>query len=1240
MGAHRAYRERKFVFGQQLLTLRTRGALTQVELATQVGVHRRSVQKWETGESYPKAATLRRLIAALFRHDAFTEGHESAEAQALWQQAAQDGPQAIGAFDAAWFARMRGREGPGGDVREPEGAGQAGLRALVDWGEAPAVPTMYGRARERETLRGWLADERCRVIAIVGLGGIGKSSLTISAAHDALPSFDLVLFRSLQHGPLLAEVLDQIISVVSEQRAVAPRPLADKIALLVQLFRRRRCLLILDNFEAILQPDAVAGAYRTGYADYAALLRALSEREHRSCLLLTSREQPSELAPLVERAGPVRRLRLTGLDGAACARILAAKDVGGAAADLDALARLYGGNPLALMLVAEPIRELFGGDVRAFLAAGDPFFNGAGTLLHQHVARSTRLEQALLFQLAIEREPVPLSRLLAHLDAAASQRAALVALESLSRRTLIERGPGQPAFTLQPVIREYVTEHLVQLIGQEIVDGQPDLLQRHALIQSTASDFVRHSQEQLIATPLLEWLSVVYGDPGAVERRLTTLLERWRGQPHAEQRCGPGNIVNLLRLLRGDLDDLDLSNILIRQLYLTGTTARAANLSGSHLTHAVFTEPFAGIEVIACTPDMRYLAAGTVSGEVRVWDVATRAVLLAIQGHASAVVGLAMSADGRLLASGGGDRMVCLWDVASGGELARYAHPTLVHSVAWVEDGRLLASAGGDGVVRLWDVRSGASIASLEGHTQAIWGVAASADGRLLASASFDGTARLWGLSDVGGEPTHIPSCLAVLRDHSAGVYSVALSADGRLLVTGSADRSVRVWDLSALLAGAGHEAACLAVLQGHTDTVRSVGLTPDGRLVASGSGDGTARLWDVQTTTSLARFEGHTSAIWSVALAANGQLLASGSTDGTLRLWDTRRGTAMLAMHGFTNAMMSVALAPDGQLLASGGMDGTVQLWDALAGASLGTLSGHSNMVVGVAFSPDGRRLASSAADRTIRLWDARSGDCLITLEGHTNVVRSVGWSADGRLLASASYDGTVRLWDTAAALAVGTQGEVALAAFRGHTNMVMSVALAHDGRLLASGSYDRTVRLWDTSSQSCLAVLEGHTGAIWSVALSADGRLLVSGSTDGSIRVWDVASRSCLAILEGHTNAVWSVALSADGHWLASGDGDGAVRLWDVARGVCLAVWEGHASTVWSVAMSSDGELIVSGSTDGTVRVWEHAASALRHTLRAPQPYADMDITNLTGISDAQRTSLMALGAADRIDHAPARN
>src|SRR5258705_4247592 len=119
MSDHRVYRDHKYELGNQLLILRRRVALTQIALAEEIGVHRRSVQNWETGLSYPKAEMLQRLIAVFLRHHAFVLGNERAEALALWEQAARDGPHPLPSFDEVWFARTLALEGSGVRSQEP-----------------------------------------------------------------------------------------------------------------------------------------------------------------------------------------------------------------------------------------------------------------------------------------------------------------------------------------------------------------------------------------------------------------------------------------------------------------------------------------------------------------------------------------------------------------------------------------------------------------------------------------------------------------------------------------------------------------------------------------------------------------------------------------------------------------------------------------------------------------------------------------------------------------------------------------------------------------------------------------------------------------------------------------------------------------------------------------------------------------------------------------------------------------
>ena len=232
-----------------------------------------------------------------------------------------------------------------------------------------------------------------------------------------------------------------------------------------------------------------------------------------------------------------------------------------------------------------------------------------------------------------------------------------------------------------------------------------------------------------------------------------------------------------------------------------------------------------------------------------------------------------------------------------------------VRAVAFSSDGRLLATGGDDKTVRLWDPATGEHLRALTGHTGMLWGVAFSPDGRLLASGDNDKTVRLW--DPATGEH------LRTLTGHTGTVYGVAFSPDGRLLATSGGD--ARLWDPAT-----GLHLRTLTDHTGHT----GVAFSPDGRLLATSDSDKTARLWDPATGEHLRTLTGHTSNVRGVAFSPDGRLLATAGYDKTVRLWVPATGEHLHALTGHTGNVFGVAFSPDGRLLATGDEGKTVRLW------------------------------------------------------------------------------------------------------------------------------------------------------------------------------------------------------------------------------------------------------------------------------------------------------------------------
>ena len=1071
----------------------------------------------------------------------------------------------------------------------------------TDWGEAVDVSRFYGRTEELATLERWITIDSCRLVALLGMGGIGKTSLSVKLAERVQGNFECVIWRSLRNAPTLEMLLRDLVPFVSEQQDTQP----ELKALMAQL-RARRCLLVLDNAETLLEARC-AGQYRAGYEGYGELLRLVGETAHQSCVILTSREKPAEIAVLEGMELAVRSLSVRGLTGETEALLLLT-ELTGSDEQKQQLLEHYGGNPLALKIVSTSIQELFDGDIGEFLAQNAGVFNSIRRLLDRQFERLSSLEQNVMYWLAIDREWAKISELATDLIPSVPRAKLLGALESLSWRSLIEKQTGK--YTQQPVVMEYTTDRLVERVSQEIVTGEISLLNCHALLKALEKDYIREAQINRIIKPILTQVLSELHTKKNIESQLSKLIEKLQENYFQEPGYAGGNLLNLLVQLQTDLSGYDFSNLFLWQADLREVNLQNCNFAGADLARSVLTETLGIPLTVAFSPDGKCLATGDADREIVFWSAIDGQKRLTCSGHTSWVWSVAWSPDGQTLASGSEDRTVKLWDAHTGNLLhTLHGHTNPIWSVVWSPDGKTLASGSEDRTVKLWNVSGGECTHTLTGHEGWVRSVAWNPDGQTLASASDDGTIKLW--------ETATGRALNTLADGTQGVLSVTFSPDGSTLASGSSNRTVKLWDV---VSGKMQQ-----TLAGHEGWVRSVAWSPDGQTLASGSEDRSIKLWNLKTGQCYKTLQGHTNWVRSVAWSRDGQTLASASGDHMVKFWDTQSGQCYKTLQGHNNRVWSIAWSADGKTLASGYDDRSVKLWDVEKAQIDRTWWGHANWVCTIAWSPNGQTVASGSSDRTIKLWNVATGQVCRTLQGHTSRVLSLAFSPDDRILVSSSYDRTIKVWDTQSGECTRT--------FEGQTDLLWTVAFSADGKTLASSSGDCTVKLCslDKSDSECDRTLEGHTNLVWTVAFSPDGRTLASGSDDRTVKLWDVDSGKCIHTLEGHTNRVWTVAFSPDGRTLASGSSDRTVKLWNVTSGECTQTLEGHTNLVWTVAFSPDGKTLATGSQDETIGLWDVRGAMRVNTLRAARPYEGMNVSGVTGLTEPQKVTLKTLGAIE---------
>ncbi|BAZ48573.1 WD-40 repeat-containing protein [Nostoc sp. NIES-4103] len=1076
-----------------------------------------------------------------------------------------------------------------------------------DWGEATNVSIFYGRTEEMAALEQLLLQERCRLVAMLGMGGIGKSALAIKLTERIKDSFEYIIWRSLREAPPIKNILASLIEFLSDEQeteASLPESIGERISRLIDYLRQHRCLLILDNIESILQGGSRAGLYREGYEGYGDLLKRVGEVTHQSCLLLTTREKPKEVAALEGETLCVRSFVLGGLQAADGQEILKVKGVFASEFESEQLVGRYAGNALALKVVATTIQDVFGGNIYKFLQQETIVFGDIHELLEQQFRRLSNLEKDAMYWLAINREPVSLSEIRSDIVSQIPPQKLLESLESLVRRSLIEKSEG--LFTLQPVVMEYVTQRLIEQVCQEIAHDHIDLFRCHALMKATAKDYIRDIQIRLIVQPVINGLLGIFRSKKNLESQLTQILANLRQTSPLEQSYTAGNVLNLLCHLGTDLTGYDFSDLSIWQVDLRCMKLHDVNFQNADFDRSVFTETFGGVLSVAFSPDGKLLALGDTNGNIRLYQVSDWQQLLICKGHTNWVLSLAFSPDSGIFASGSIDHTVKLWDVNTGECLKTLCgHKHEVWSVAFSPDGNTLASASDDQTIKLWSVHTGQCLKNFLGHTSWVLSVTFSSDGQMLMSGSDDHTVKLWDINT--GE------CFKTLQGHLDGVRSITVSPDGQMLASGSEDHTLKLWDVNT--------GECLKTFQGHSNEVYSVAFSSQGDFLASASFDQTVRLWSVPTGECFEIFHGHCGWVFSVAFSPQGDFLASGSYDQTVRLWDISSGECLKNFQGYTNQVLSVAFSPDGKMLASGSHDSLMRLWDVNTGQCLKTFQGHRATIQSVAFSPDGQTLASGSHDSSIKLWDVSTGQDVKTFEGHQALVWSVAFCSDGQLLASSSDDQTVKLWDV-------TTGQC-LKTFQGHQAAVWSVAFSPQGTMLASGALDQTVKLWDVSTGECKRTLKGHTTWVASVTFSPNGELLASTSPDGTLRLWSVHTGEYLRILHAKTGWLHSVTFSSDGCILASGSQDNTVKLWDVTTGQSLKNLQGHTSRLWSVVFSPNNQILASSGDDETIRLWNIATGECLKTLKPDKPYERMNIMGITGLTTATIATLKVLGA-----------
>ncbi|BAZ16845.1 WD-40 repeat-containing protein [Calothrix sp. NIES-4071] len=579
---------------------------------------------------------------------------------------------------------------------------------------------------------------------------------------------------------------------------------------------------------------------------------------------------------------------------------------------------------------------------------------------------------------------------------------------------------------------------------------------------------------------------------------------------------------------------------------------------------------------VTYSPDGKLIASGGTDRMIKIWRP-DGTLLQTLNGHELAVTSIAFSPDGKTLASASLDKKVLLWRMKETGEFESSPYKSLIrhsegiYSVNFSPDGRLIATGSADNTIKIWR-SSGELVKIIRGHTGEINWVTFSPDGQLIASASQDKTVKIWRRD--GSLVTTLP-----LNDFQ-GVTSVVFSPDNRYLAAGNRSGAVQLFRQTSIGAVKTSNFQLIKTLSNHTATVWNLNFSPNSKYLASAGDDNAINIWNLDGNL-IETFKGHNDAVSSIAFSPDGKTLASASWDKSIKLWSLAE-TKLPVLSGHEAGVASVAWSPNGKMLASASRDHTVMLWQydkkngVFTTSPYKTLVGHSDLVQSVSFDPTGQFLATGSHDKTIKIWNL-DGSLVRTLTGHLDKVRSVAWSPDGSLIASSSQDKTIKLWDR--------DGQN-VKTLSGHNAWVNNVAWSPDGQILASASDDKTVKLWKRDG-TLSKTLISHDSWVLGTSFSPTDKILASAGWDNTVRLWDWNGKLLQTLLRGYSDSVNSVTFSPNGEVLAAAGWDSKVKLWS-REGKLIKTFNGHNAPVLSVAWSPDGQTLASASEDKTIILW----------------------------------------------------
>ncbi|KAI0196562.1 WD40-repeat-containing domain protein [Xylaria flabelliformis] len=656
------------------------------------------------------------------------------------------------------------------------------------------------------------------------------------------------------------------------------------------------------------------------------------------------------------------------------------------------------------------------------------------------------------------------------------------------------------------------------------------------------------------------------------------------------------------------------------------------------------------ISTLTLTPSGSHLITCSRSLSMRIYSLQKTAdsinpqLVRTVRPHTTPVVVLAVDKTSTLLATGGTDGSIKVWDINGGYVTHTFRGPSvLVSALLFFELATSPKKPGSNGAKDSDKKKRRHSKTAHDDEDED--DVPATARFRL-ASGSQDGKVRVWDL--------HKRSVVANLDSHVSDVRGLDYSAAQNVLVTASRDKTIRWWDTKSWKPR--KVIPCFELIE-------AVGFIGDGQLTYTAGSNGCLRIWQTETGRELTEEQkdkpeaeafvaaiyraglpfiaciqvDHTIALFKVPVEASASAIAppepfhriSGTHDDIIDLRYLLRDHSVMALATNSEDIRIVSVSEPG--------DSTALVSSEYFGQDIALLKGHDDIIITLDVDWSGHWVATGAKDNTAKIWRVdpknNSYTCWATFQGHAESVSAVALPrippVDGskahadplnyppQFLVTGSSDQTIKRWEIPKEQQPGTKSGIRASYTRkAHDKDINAIDVSNNAQLFASASQDKVVKIWSIEEGEVQGILRGHRRGVWSVSFaplntpilqgeqgSVSGKgVVITGSGDKTVKLWSLTDYTCLRTFEGHSNSVLKVTWlnipppeerSKKPMLIASAGGDGLVKVWDVNSGENECTLDNHEDRVWALAVHPDTNMIVSGSGDSTVTFWKDTST-----------------------------------------------